>query len=223
MKSSEELEFTRRSGECADKGFEAMLEVARPGVTDQELVAYCESGMVRAGAEPGNFILLGSAPWSEWRVVPLGVSQKKLKKGDIILSEITSCYAGYYTQLCRPICIGDPPRDFIELFKIHMELYELVRKELRPGNTWNQVDAKVKELALQKRDFSRAWALQTTELAESGPRYNLELKAGMAIINHPWTSTAGGYEGHTIGDTFIVTEGEPEGLSKLPLEVKVVQ
>ena len=42
-----------------------------------------------------------------------------------------------------------------------MELYELVRKELRPGNTWNQVDAKVKELALQKRDFSRAWALQT--------------------------------------------------------------
>ena len=57
-----ELEFTRRSGECADKGFEAMLEVARPGVTEQELVAYCESGMVRAGAEPGNFILLGSAP-----------------------------------------------------------------------------------------------------------------------------------------------------------------
>ena len=37
VKSPAELEYIRKAGECADKGWEAMLNVAKPRVTEYEL------------------------------------------------------------------------------------------------------------------------------------------------------------------------------------------
>jgi Xaa-Pro aminopeptidase len=48
IKSNEEIAFMRKSGECADKGLEAIVEAARPGITEAELVAICDAAMVRA-------------------------------------------------------------------------------------------------------------------------------------------------------------------------------
>jgi len=57
IKSPEELEMIRKSGECADLGFQAMVDIARPGVTDYELIAECNRAMSLAGAETGAFNL----------------------------------------------------------------------------------------------------------------------------------------------------------------------
>jgi len=50
-----------------------------------------------------------------------------------------------------------------------------------------------------------------------------EVKAGMSYVNHPWTEWASGegFQGHTIGNTCIVTDGEPEIVHKSPLELRV--
>lgn len=225
IKSAEEQEFLRKSAECADEGFKAMAALAKPGVTEYELVAECESAMIKAGAETGNFILLGSGPWSKREsAIPIGGSARKLKDGDIILNEITVSYGGYFTQLCRPISIGSPPDEFLELLEVHKGIYYLVLKELVPGNTVDKIEAKVKDFASRRGDFRRVWALQETELNEAAIPYRGEVKRGMAFVVHPWTvaSSVRGHSGHIIGDTFIVREGEPEALSRLPLEVSVV-
>ena len=72
--------------------------------------------------------------------------------------------------------------------------------------------------------FRRAWATQSTELAEAFFKLNTEVKPGMPYLNHPWTEWASGkgFQGHTIGNTCIVKDGELEIVHKSPLELRVV-
>jgi len=51
------------------------------------------------------------------------------------------------------------------------------------------------------------------------------LRPGMTIVNHPWIEyppKKGEMGGHIIGDTYIITEGEPKCLSKVPFELVVI-
>jgi len=58
-----ELEFIRKSGECADRGWEAMRDSARPGAREIEIAAACDHAMQIHGAESGPHLLLGSGNW----------------------------------------------------------------------------------------------------------------------------------------------------------------
>ncbi len=227
VKSSEELEFVRMAGECADRGMQAIMEAAHPGVTEAELTAACDYAMIRAGADRGPFILLGSGPWDQLQgtIGDSSHSPRPLRAGDIILTELSPSYRGYYAQLCVPIFIGtNPPRAFLELLEIDREIYQLALRELHPGNTVGTIEGIVFDFARTRGDFRRAWALQSTELAEAFFKVDAELKAGMSYVIHPWTefSSGQGLQGHTIGNTVIITEGEPEQVSELPLDVVTV-
>jgi Xaa-Pro dipeptidase len=226
IKSPEEMEFIRRSGKCADMGMEAIIEAAQPGVTEEELVAYCDMAMNRAGGPKGNFILLGSGPWQEMQGTIGGGGQRRLKKGDLILNEITSCYGGYYTQLCVPVSLGgDLPKDFLKLLNIHKSMHKTALNQLRPGNWISEIEEKVAAAAASTGgDFRRAWATQSTELAEAFFKLNTEVKAGMSYVNHPWTEWASGkgFQGHTIGNSCIVADTKPEIVHKTSLELRVL-
>lgn len=226
IKSSEEMEFIRKSAECADKGLEAIVEAARPGIAETELVAVCDTAMVKAGAERGNFILLGSGAWSEIDGTISAGTRRRLERGDIISTEITSNYQGYYTQLCCPIVLGRKvPGPFKKLLDIHKAMYQLAYDELRPGNTVSEIDAKAAKLAASLGgDFRRAWALQLSELAESFFKLDAELMKGMCYVIHPWTEPrlGKGFNGHTVGNTCIITGEEPEVLHRTALEFRVV-
>jgi Xaa-Pro aminopeptidase len=104
-------------------------------------------------------------------------------------------------------------------------MYSAARAALRAGNTVSTIDGKAAEAAARLGgDFRRAWALQTTELAESFFKLDVELRAGMCYVIHPWTEprSGKGYNGHTIGDTCIVTAGDPEGVNNSLQEIRVV-
>ncbi len=230
VKSPEELELVCMAARGADAGIQAIVDAARPGVTEAELVAACDYAMVRAGCERGAMLLLGSGPFDEMQgaIMDAGHSQRKLKKGDIILNELSPVYRGYNAQLCVPISVGgQPPASFVERMNIDNVLYEGALALLRPGIRQGDIDRKVKELAdrFAPGRFKRAWALQAHELDHGQDRLTFEtLKPGMVWVNHPWTVPASGegYEGHTIGNTVIITEGEAEQTSRWPREVVIV-
>jgi Xaa-Pro dipeptidase len=236
IKSPIEQEFIRRAGLCADKGFEVMLGATKPGVKESLLATACESAMVDHGAELGPHLLIGSGSWeTRSAAICLGGSQRVLKKGDIILNEITACYGGYSVQLCRPICIGKPPDDFIKLHEIHNGMYHIVVDLLKPGNIIADIELKGREYAL-KKDGKRfgdrwLWVLQSGEVSDASIyKINDELKPGMSFVVHPWTTDSGirpGHKGgiisgHIIGDTYIITEKGNECVSKLPLELSII-
>lgn len=230
VKSAAELEYVRKAGECADKGWEALKNAVRPGVTKYDLIAELEYAMVKNGAEVAGMNLLDAKQWPDGYGFPVGGSYQKLREGDIVNCEITPCYGGYYAQLVRPISLGAPPDDFLELFNIHTEMYRQAVRELHPENSATEIEEKVSGWGHGQRDFSFASpGLQMLDNMFRTPLYLGELKAGMVFMVHAITFPSSaemekrtGHGGHLIGDTYIVTEGAPESMTKLPFEVTVV-
>lgn len=229
-KSAEELECIRKAAQIADVGIQALVNTARPGVTEADLVAACDYAMVRAGCDRGTMLLLDSGPFEEKQgaIGDTSQSQRRLQKGDIILNELSPLYKGYNVQLCVPISVhGDVPKSFTDRMNIDNELYEFTLNELRPGRRYGEIEKRVFELAekLAPRFYRRVWSLQANETDPGQDRLTfVEFKPGMVWINHPWTEPASGkgHEGHTIGNTVIITEGEPEVTSRWPRELVVV-
>ena len=231
LKSHAELEYVRKAGECADKGWEALKNAVRPGATKYDLIAELECAMVKNGADVAGMNLLDVKQWPDGWGFPLGGSYRKLKDGDIVNCEITPSYGGYYAQLVRPISIGSPPDDFLDLLSIHKEMYRQAVRELRAGNSAMEIEEKIGNWAQgQGREFSFASpGLQMLDNMFRTPLYLGELKPNMVFMIHAITFPSPaemdkriGHGGHLIGDTYVITEGEPESITNLPFDVAVL-
>jgi Xaa-Pro aminopeptidase len=231
IKSPAELEYVRKAAECADIGWEALKNAVRPGVNKYEIAAEMEGAIIKNGAEVGGMHLLDVKEWPDGYGFPLGGSYRKLKKGDIINCEITPSYGGYYAQLVRPISIGTPPDDFTDLLNLHKEMYQMAVKEFRAGKNAREIEDRIGEWGMkQGRPLSFASpAFQMLDNMFRTPFFLGELKPGMVFMIHPMTfppkadmEARKGHGGHMIGDTYIVAEGEPESLTRLPLDVTVI-
>jgi len=228
IKSPMELDFMKKAGDCADIGFKAMLETARPGVSETKVWAACEYAMTVAGATPPSFTLMSGGPSlrEKGRGQPYAGTGRTLQKGDIITNEISASYGGYWVQLCAPIVIGDSiPDDLRQMFQVHQEMYELALEQMRPGITLGSIHEKHRELARSRGcDPSPAWALAHIGLLirdDIAPE--TVLQPNMTFVNHPYTqytqAGSGTYSHHTIGNTAVITERGCEVLNRTPMEV----
>ena len=228
IKSPAEQEFMEKAAECADKGFEAMKAIAKPGVPDRDVWNAMESAMTAHGAEPPSFSLYASGPWERKGInFPHGPVDRLLENGDLVLNEICPSYGGYWAQLCRPISLGKPTDVFLKAFDVSVEMYNKTVELLRPGTIYGEIDAKMREIASKHGyDPTNAFSLQHVglDIIERIPKRTV-LRPGMTIMNHPWIEyppKKAEMGGHIIGDTYIVTEGKPKSFTKLPFELTVL-
>jgi Xaa-Pro aminopeptidase len=105
VRTAEELEAAQRATWIAERGYERLLECARPGMREFELAAELYCFMKKLGAED-NFLLMSA---SQHNHAVRAAGERILDAGDIILSEITPCYRGQFVQICRTTVIGEPP------------------------------------------------------------------------------------------------------------------
>jgi Xaa-Pro dipeptidase len=104
VRSAEELAAAERATWIAERGYERLLECARPGMREFELAAELYCFMKKLGAED-NFLLMSA---SQHNLAVRAAGERVLDAGDIILSEITPCYRGQFVQICRTTVIGEP-------------------------------------------------------------------------------------------------------------------
>ncbi len=104
IRTSFELERVRKAAEIADKGFEHLCKVARPGMREYDLAAEVEAEMQSLGSED-NFGLIATGSHN---VAVRAVNNRILEAGDVVIGEITPCFKGYFAQLCRTFILGEP-------------------------------------------------------------------------------------------------------------------
>jgi Xaa-Pro dipeptidase len=121
-KTADEIAFAREAARIAELGYTRLLQIARPGMSEDELALTLKSYMKGLGAED-NFLLLCAGPHN--RAVQPSTG-RKLAHGDIILAEITPSYRGQLTQICRTVAVGNPSAEL-------SRKYELVVEAMRQG------------------------------------------------------------------------------------------
>jgi Xaa-Pro aminopeptidase len=130
-KNPDEIESARRATEIAEKGYEHLLKIVRPGMREYELSAELFCHMKSLGSED-NFLLMSS---STHNLAVRAPRRRVMVEGDIILVELTPCVDGQFSQICRTAVIGEPSAIVREKYKMLQEATEIGLAAARPGAT----------------------------------------------------------------------------------------
>ena len=140
-KSAEEIERLRAAAELTDRAILAARDAAKPGVSELELVAEAEHAYRRRGGAV-RITFLRSMPMD----APTGClpaqnpTDRRLERGDVILTEFSASLGAYSGQVHRPIFVGaEPAAEWRRLFDVAKEAYDRIAAVLRPGATEGDV------------------------------------------------------------------------------------
>jgi Xaa-Pro dipeptidase len=228
VRTSEELQAMERATWIAERGYERLLEYARPGIREFELAAELYCFMKKLGAED-NFLLLSA---SQHNHAVRAAGERVLDAGDIILSEITPCYRGQFVQICRTTVIGEP-RPVIR------EKFAILQDAMREGLTAGRAGATVADVTraingvIQKAGYGdycrppymrvRGHGLGITsdrpgDIVDSNTRV---LESGMVFVMHPnQYIPESGYL--MCGEPVVVSESGARALSARQAELDVI-
>ena len=134
-KTAEEIEYARQAGRIAQKGYERLLAIARPGMHEFELAAELYTTMKGLGSDD-NFLLMSASQHNPAVCAP---SRRILDKGDIILAEITPSWRGQFAQICRTVSVGKPSDALVEKYDLLCRIMQVGMKAALPGTKVSEV------------------------------------------------------------------------------------
>jgi Xaa-Pro aminopeptidase len=192
VRSAEELAAAEKATAIAERGYERMLEAARPGLREYELVAELHCHMKELGAED-NFLLVSA---SQHNLAVSAAGRRVLDIGDIILSEITPCFAGQYAQLCRTTVIGKPAPMLSEKYAILQAAMRRGQAAALPGRRVCDVTAEIDDCfrAAGYGDYCKppymrvrghGLGITSDRPGDITAESDVVLEAGMVFVMHP--------------------------------------
>jgi Xaa-Pro aminopeptidase len=221
-----ELAAIRAAADVADDGYEVFKNAALAGRADYELVAEVE-GFFRARGVDDNFMIIGVGGQEvRGMVPPMG---KRLKRGDLVTTELTPCVNGYYIQICRTLVIGEPNAEQHAAFAVYRDALEAGVAAVKPGVTAADI-ARAENEIFRRHDLGEYVTDAYTRVRGHGlglfvdtkphilEDVNTRIEAGMTMILHPNTyHPKVGYM--VLGDSIIVTASGAEVLTRTPREL----
>jgi Xaa-Pro dipeptidase len=135
IKTVEEIAHAREATRIAELGCHHLLEIARPGMSEDELAVELKWFMKTLGADD-NFLLLCAG--SHNRAVQPSTG-RRLQTGDIILAEITPSVLGQLAQICRTVVVGEPSSELADKYALVVHAMDQGIAAARPGVPMSEV------------------------------------------------------------------------------------
>ena len=227
VKSAEEVAFIEKAAKIIGHATDVLIQHAKPGVGEHELVAEMLREVVRRGGEPITMMLFGTGgpevPWAQ-RVF----TTRKLKPGDLINTEVEGKYAGYIAQALQPISLGPRPKDLEKIFDATKVIFDSMLKFLKPGISFGAV-AKFYQDQVAAAGYEPDGALMHGRgLGEDAPmlwgarkdfpEQEQKLKEGHVFILKPACKQGFMRDSIRAGDTVAIEAGGARRLGKRELE-----
>jgi len=136
-KSDEEIQWMRIGAAFSDLGLAALLDHARPGMTERELGALVERDYhALGGATVIHFIGVNTMRAPRTCVPPQQHSSRRVAAGDMLFVEFSGTFFDYPGQVLRTIAIGAEPTPlFRALYATAEDAFHAVTGVLRAGVT----------------------------------------------------------------------------------------
>jgi Xaa-Pro aminopeptidase len=223
VKSAEELEILRTSAQLADEVWQNAADFVRVGRSPREILGDIQHFLVSRGCDAPLDAFYGSLvvilfpnPLLDWFRM-----SEPLKRGDCFSLEISPRISGYYSQLTGVISLGpaDP-----EMRRYHDSIVKARRASLEHlhAGTDATVAAKAMLDSLASDGYGSTdgnighlLGLDITEPRVGGEPFRFE--PGMTLVAHPMLRSDR-VAMMLSGETYLVTEGEPERLQKTSLD-----
>ena len=197
--------------QIAEGALKRAVSKIKAGITERELMAEINYGMILGGAEKYSFetIVAFGANSAQPHHHP---SDKKLDKNELILVDMGAKYNGYCSDMTRTFCIGSPDRQLVDVYGIVLEAQEYAIKNIKAGMTCHDVDSLAREYIAANgygdnfgHSFGHGVGVDIHEDPRVGTNSETVLKPGMVITAEPGIYVPG-LGGVRIEDMLVVKE-----------------
>ena len=107
VKDESEIALIQQVCHIADQGFEHILKMIRPGMSEIEVANQLDFFMRSLGATSVSFDTIVASGLRS--AMPHGVaSEKVIEQGDLITLDFGCYYQGYVSDMTRTFAVGDP-------------------------------------------------------------------------------------------------------------------
>ncbi|POF29786.1 M24 family metallopeptidase [Roseibium marinum] len=231
IKSAEEIVYVRKAAELADKAYYAALEEIRPGADEGRILAAMQGAIFEGGGDyPANEFIIGSGP--DALLCRYKAGRRTLSDQDQITLEWAGSYRHYHAALMRTVVIGAPTDRHHEMYTAAREALAAVETQLVPGRNFGDVfDAHAERMDAHDMMPHRLNACGYSLGARFTPSWMdmpmaykanpAEVKPDMVIFMHMILMDSITGTAMTLGQTYLTTNGAPERLSTLPLDLPV--
>ncbi len=141
IKSENEIKCFEIGCDAANLAFQTILDTAKVGVNDYEIRSRMLTTMLKAGCEESMVMLCsGKEITHAGQGSALQTTVKLLEPGDVVLTEFDAKYGGYKAQHNQAFSVGQPDKEWSELFSVAAEAFNSGFKALKPGLTAGELD-----------------------------------------------------------------------------------
>jgi Xaa-Pro aminopeptidase len=227
VKSAEEIQWMRIGAALTDLAIEGLRRDARPGMTERELGAICEAAYhPHGGVTYIHYFLTTPMANPEYCVPRQLASNRKVRPGDVIATEITAQFFDYPGQILRTFTVAAEPTPlFRRLHETAEAAFDAVTGVIRHGATMQQIiDAAgvIEDAGFTVYDdlmhgFGGGYfpPVLGTQSRPAGPLPEMMLQAGMTCVVQPNVITPDQKAGVQVGELVLVTETGFERLHRV--------
>lgn len=227
QKDEGEIAIIQKACAIADEGFEHVLKMIRPGMTEIEVANQLDFFMRSLGATGTSFdTIVASGARS---ALPHGVaSEKMIEQGELITLDFGCVYQGYVSDITRTFAIGDPGQQLKDIYQIVLAAQQKVLEVAQAGVTGAQLDAVARDL-ITEAGYGEAFGHSTghgigLEIHE-GPNVSrsneVRLMTGNVITDEPGIYLAG-LGGVRIEDDLVILAEGNRVLTHSPKELIIL-
>jgi Xaa-Pro dipeptidase len=228
IRSSEEIDRIRFASQLTDQSIQAMAEGLKAGMREDEIPAILEPVYLEQGGYAGiHFVSSMPMRDPDFPVPSQFQSNRKLRAGDCVITEISGAYSGYSGQIHRTFSIGEgPTAEWQRMHDAAVEAFETLANMIKDGTTTTAAE-QAAEIIHQRgysiyddlihgvNQYPPIFQTKTTKRHESR---DLTFRQNMVIVIQPNLMTQDEKMGLQFGETLVVTKTGCETLNRYPRE-----
>ena len=225
LKDKQELANIRKAISRAEESFRELKRYIRPGARERDLALMLEMLMREKGARKAAFDTI-VASGRNGAMPHAAVTDRRIKKGDLVTIDFGAEADGYFCDITRTICVGRPTVRQREIHALVLNAQSAAIQSVRPGVTCKAVDAAARDAikdACQGINFGHCTGHGIGLMVHEGPSIS-PLSRDRVEQNMLFTVEPGvyipGWGGVRIEDMVLVAEKGVKVLTTLPRELE---
>ncbi len=142
IKSQEEINRIRFASELTDQSMQALADGIKPGMKEDELPALIEPVYLKAGGYAGIHFMTSMPMREPHFPVPAQYQcDRRLQRGDCLITEISGSYWGYSGQIHRTYSLGEGPTpEWKKLHDAAVEVFEVLANSIKDGSSTREAE-----------------------------------------------------------------------------------
>ncbi len=228
IKTEDEIEMIMKAAEIGDKVFAKVIELIKPGLSENDISAEISYWTRKFGAEGDAFEIIVAS--GERSALPHGhATDKKLKKGEFITLDFGCRYKGFNSDMTRTVALGKVSPELMKIYDVVKTAQERAIEKARPGMNGREVDSVARDY-ITLHGFGSKFGHGTGHglgievheipvISQRGERFMLEPNQVFTIEPGIYVEGLGGVR---IEDDVIVRADHVEVINKSPKELLVL-